>query len=172
MSAVRIGTVQYHQVDIFLSDGVLFIEIIFISCRTYFRDNNGMLHFFKCDSTDIIRTEMKKRKKRKKMTVPTTIIMIMTTTIGVMKFLFLFLLIDKRDKNNFILNSYLMIVIIYTIFDGIYQLLNHLVIENKTKNSNTFQDKLTCNARNICLQQYQIMYLNFFSTYTRNILKK
>ena len=144
MNVVGIGSTSSN--GYFFSDGVSIIEIIFILWRTYFKDNNGICHYFGCDhDTTIVRMVMRKKNRKRKIMISTTTITMVIVTIACARtnILFLFSLFNKTNRNDIVLNSYSMILILYAILDDIYPLNDQFMIEN------VLQDNMTYNEKNI-----------------------
>ena len=63
------------------------------------------------------------------------------------EYFILFLLMDRADGNDNVLNIYSIVLILYIILHGIYQLNCQNMIETKVKHSNILQDNLTYNEK-------------------------
>ena len=107
---------------------------IYTLYKMYFKNNR--MH------CSVIRMVIIKRKRKTKMLKTTT-----TIPGKVMNIVYIFLVIDKTDRYEFILIIYSMILILYIIWDDIYQLNGQIVIETKVKHENKLQDNLTYNKK-------------------------
>ena len=105
-------------------------------CEIYFR-NNGMY-------LSVIRMVMRKRKRMRNKKIITRI-----DICARMNIVFIFLVIDKTDRYEFILIIYFLILILYIILDGIYQLICQFMIESKGKHSNILQENVIYIEKNI-----------------------
>ena len=106
-----------------------------------------------------IRMGMRKRMRKKKIIITTTIL------CARMNIVFIFLVIDKTDR------CYSMILILYIILDGMYQLMYQFMIKNKGKHSNIFQENLIYRSVLYDVIIFRSIIIILYGLYTMKILE-
>ena len=130
-----------------------------------------MCHFFQCDNDiTIVRMRKRKKKRKRKIMISTIPMGVVTIACARMNILFLFLLFNKTKRNDIVFNSYLMILILYSILDGIYQLNDQFMTKNILQDNMTYNEQIRNIFSKITIRCHDVLIV-FIFIITTNVLE-